>query len=69
MSELNWEAAYGIALALIEAYPDANIEDIGYEQLFNMITGLPEFNDDPDMVNDGVLDDILREWYEETHNL
>lgn len=69
MSDLNWEAAYAITLALIETYPDVDVEDVGYDQLFNLIIALPDFDDDPDMVNNGVLDDILREWYEEVHTL
>lgn len=63
---LYWEASYEIVLALMEAYPDINIETVGMEQLKTMVIDLPNFADDPDIVNDGILKDILREWYEET---
>jgi FeS assembly protein IscX len=65
MSDLTWEAPYAIALALIEKHPDVNVEDVGYEQLFTLVTALPNFVDDPDLVNQGLLDHIIREWYEE----
>ena len=62
---LMWDAPYAIALALIKNYPDLNVEDIGYEQLFELVTSLPDFTDDPELGNRGLLDDIIREWYEE----
>ncbi|MGJ3240519.1 MAG: Fe-S cluster assembly protein IscX [Anaerolineae bacterium] len=67
MSEkaLYWDASYEIVLALIEAYPTMNLDHIGLTQLNQMIISLPNFEDDPTLVNDGILNDILREWYEE----
>ena len=63
---LSWDASYEIILALMEAYPDIDVEDVGTEQLRQMILQLPNFIDDPALMYDGLLDDILREWYEET---
>jgi FeS assembly protein IscX len=70
MSEktLYWDASYEIVMALIEAYPNIDIETVGTQQLFQMIVELPNFADDPALVNDGILNDILREWYEEYTN-
>lgn len=68
VSDLTWEAPYAIALALIEAHPDLNVEDVGYVQLLELVTSLPDFADDPELVNDGLLEGILREWYEEVSN-
>jgi FeS assembly protein IscX len=67
MSEnaLYWDATYEIVMALIEAYPTIEIETVGTQQLYQMIVELPNFADDPALVNDGILNDILREWYEE----
>ena len=62
---VNWESSYEIVLGLIEAHPDADVDTIGMEQLYQWIIALPEFADDPAMVNEGILNDILREWYEE----
>jgi FeS assembly protein IscX len=70
MSEkpLYWDASYEIVMALMELYPDIEIENVGTQQLFHMIVELPNFADDPALVNDGILNDILREWYEEQTN-
>jgi FeS assembly protein IscX len=70
MSEkpLYWDASYEIVMVLMEVYPDIEIENIGTQQLFQMIVELPNFADDPALVNDGILNDILREWYEEQTN-
>lgn len=67
MSEnaLYWDASYEIVLALMEAHGNVNLDDIGTQQLFEMIVALPDFADDPALVNDGILNEILREWYEE----
>jgi FeS assembly protein IscX len=54
-------------LALIETHPELNVEDVGYAQLLELITALPDFSDDPQLANQGLLDDILREWYEEVN--
>ena len=63
---LTWDASYEIILALMEAYPNIDVESVGTEQLRQMIIKLPNFIDDPALMYDGLLNDILREWYEET---
>ena len=70
MSEnpLYWDASYEIVMTLMEIHPDIEIENVGTQQLFQMIVELPNFADDPALVNDGILNDILREWYEESTN-
>ncbi len=62
---LTWEATYEIALHLMAAHPEIELEQVGIHQLYEWILALPDFVDDPLMVNDGILNDILREWYEE----
>lgn len=70
MSEkpLYWDASYEIVLCLMEVYKDADILSIGTQQLYQMIIDLPHFADEPALVNDSILNDILREWYEESTN-
>jgi FeS assembly protein IscX len=70
MSEkpLYWDASYEIVMTLMASYPNIEVENIGTQQLFQMIIELPNFADDPALVNDGILNDILREWYEEHTN-
>jgi FeS assembly protein IscX len=62
---LYWEPTYEIVLALMETYPDFEIEHVGYKQLMDMIVALPGFADDPSIASEELLRDILREWYEE----
>lgn len=68
MSEkpLYWDASYEIVLSLMEVHSDVDVTSVGIKQLRTMIIELPNFADDPALVNDGILNDILREWYEES---
>ncbi len=66
-NRLYWESSYAIVLALMDAYPDVEIETVGIHQLREWIVGLPDFADDPALVNDDILTEILREWYEEAN--
>ncbi len=65
LNPLYWDSSYEIVLRLMELHPDADVEMVGTEQLGRWIVALPEFADDPSLVNEGILNDILREWYEE----
>ena len=62
---LYWEASYEIVLALMEHHPNADLDNLGLQQLFEWIITLPGFADDPILAHDGLLTEILREWYEE----
>ena len=65
---LYWEHSYEIVLALMDAHPeidDNTINEVGLDQLERWILELPNFADDPALANEGILQDILREWYEE----
>ncbi len=66
---LYWESTYAIALALIANYPDKNPENIGLNELEEMIESLPQFDDDPAMVTERILLDIQIIWYEEASPL
>jgi FeS assembly protein IscX len=63
---LVWEASYEIVLALMRHYPAADIEQVGLQQLHQMVVALPGFADDPALAHDALLASILREWYEES---
>lgn len=62
---LYWDASYEIVHALMDTYSDVDVDSVGTQELYRMIINLPNFADDPTLVNDGILNDILREWYEE----
>jgi FeS assembly protein IscX len=66
---LSWETTYEIVLELIHLYPDVNVDDLGTERLFQWIVTLPNFSDDPSLANEDILNEILREWYEEVNAL
>jgi FeS assembly protein IscX len=51
------------------AHPGADLSAVTLNMLYNWVIALPDFADDPQLVNDELLQDILREWYEETHPL
>lgn len=63
--DLYWDSTYEIVLALMEAYPNAELESLSLDDLNRRIIQLPDFADDPDLVNDAILKGILRDWYEE----
>lgn len=63
--KLYWDATYEIVLSLMSTYPDVEIDTIGLNQLYQYVTTLPNFADDPRIVSEEILNEILREWYEE----
>jgi FeS assembly protein IscX len=52
----------------METYPNADVDAIGLEQLHQYIIALPNFADDPGLAHEGILNEILREWYEEVNS-
>ena len=44
-----------------------DVETIGIEQLYRWVIALPDFADEPELANESILNDILREWYEEVN--
>lgn len=69
MPELYWEATYAIAMALIEHFPNHNPENVGLNELAQIVQSLPGFNDEPGLVTNQILLDIQTVWYEEATNL
>ena len=65
-TELYWDASYEIVLALMHAYPQADLDQLGLNELNQRIIALPGFADDPALVNDAILMEILRDWVEES---
>ena len=56
---------YKLQFYFTSAPRDIDIEEVGMQQLMELITALPNFADDPSIASDDLLRDILREWYEE----
>ena len=64
MDTLTWDASYAIALALQHKFPDQALEDVSLQMIFDWTLELPNFEDDPEMVNQEILAAIYQEWYE-----
>ena len=63
---LNWESIYAIALALKEAHPQVDMQNVSLQMNFNWTVALPAFEDDPALANDDILAAIYQDWFEET---
>ena len=63
-----WEASYAIAMELRRQYPEANIEEVSLQQIYDWTLVLSEFEDDPLLANDDILYAIYQDWYEEYIN-
>jgi FeS assembly protein IscX len=67
--ELYWDGPYAIARRLMADHPDVNLGQVTLQMIYNWVVALPEFKDDPRLVNDDLLAAIYLEWYEEAHPL
>ena len=64
-SSLTWEDSYAIARALAKAYPEVDLEQVSLLMIYQWTMALPDFDDEPELVNDTILTVIFQEWYEE----
>ncbi|GAB4444223.1 MAG: hypothetical protein Kow0070_07670 [Anaerolineales bacterium] len=62
---LTWESTYAIALELRRRHPQINLEEVSLRQIYEWTLQLPEFEDDPALVNDDILYAIYQDWFEE----
>lgn len=62
---MKWLDIYDIAIALEETFPEVDILGLSFPKLWNMITKLPGFQDDPQKVNEKVLEAIQQAWLQE----
>ncbi|WP_374687857.1 Fe-S cluster assembly protein IscX [Promineifilum sp.] len=63
--ELYWDSTYAIVVALMEHHPNRRPIDISLAELTALVEALPGFQDDPALVTEQFLLDILTVWYEE----
>ena len=62
---LNWEATYAVALALKDAHPQVEMENVSLMMIYRWTLDLPTFDDDPALANDDILLAIYQDWFEE----
>jgi FeS assembly protein IscX len=66
---LTWDDSYAIALALMKLHPAIDLQEVSYQMIYQWTIELPEFCDDPQLVNDGILAAIYLEWFEEANSI
>lgn len=69
MSALYWDGTYEIALRLIQFHPDADLKGVTLQNILEWTAALPDFADDPALVNDEILNAIYSDWLEEITTL
>jgi len=65
MDKFYWDDPFPIALALIEQHPNVDLTTVDWDTLHKWVTSLPQFADDKSIASVYLLEDILKEWYEE----
>ena len=69
VTELYWDGSYEIALHLMAAHPGIDLGAVSLQQVYAWTLALPQFADDPALVNDELLTAIFQEWFEEANPL
>ena len=62
---LTWYNSEDIAIQLSETFPDIDPLTVRFTDLHQWVTELPDFSDDPENSNEGILEAIQMAWYEE----
>jgi len=66
---LTWEDSYAIAQELAKANPEVDLEEVSLMNIYYWTLALSQFDDDPQLANDGILAAIYQEWFEEVNKL
>lgn len=62
---MRWTDVYDIAIALEETYPEVDILQVRFTQLWQWVQELPGFSDDAKKVNEKILEAIQMAWLDE----
>jgi|TARA_B100000965_G_scaffold381170_1_gene378376 FeS assembly protein IscX len=62
---LKWVDTLDIAIELSERYPDIDPQWINFVDLRELVQNLEEFDDDPEKVNERILESIQQNWIKE----
>jgi FeS assembly protein IscX len=66
---LYWDDSYAISLQLRKAFPDINLQEVSLRMIFDWTMQLADFDDEPELANEEILEAIYQEWYEEVNPL
>jgi FeS assembly protein IscX len=62
---LLWTDTRAIAIELCEKYPDYDVINIRFTDLWKMVQNLSDFADDPNRSNEKILEAIQMAWLDE----
>ncbi|OIP10202.1 MAG: Fe-S assembly protein IscX [Rhodocyclales bacterium CG17_big_fil_post_rev_8_21_14_2_50_68_7] len=62
---MKWTDIGEIAIALSEAHPGTDPEQVNFVDLMRWVVALPEFDDDPKHCGEKILEAIQTAWIEE----
>ena len=62
---LTWYNSEDIAIQLSETFPEIDPLTVRFTDLHQWVTELPDFKDDPENSNEGILEAIQMAWFEE----
>ena len=62
---LKWTDSREIAIALLDAHPDVDPDQVRFTDLYNWVRALPGFDDDPKHSGEKILDAIQMAWIDE----
>lgn len=63
--KLRWTDIHDIAIELEDAYPDVDVVNIRFTDLWKWVQALPDFEDDPQKSNEKILEAIQMAWLDE----
>jgi FeS assembly protein IscX len=69
VNPLYWDASFAIACRLRREHPVVDLQQVSLSQIFDWVIALPDFADEPELVNDELLMAIYQDWYEESSAL
>lgn len=53
----------------MKRHPDIDLAAVSLKMIYLWVVQLPEFQDEPELVNDEILEAIYQEWFEEANPL
>ena len=62
---MKWTDVFDIAMALVDRYPDTDPQYVNFVDLHRWVCDLEEFDDDPDLSGEKILEAIQATWIEE----
>jgi FeS assembly protein IscX len=63
--KLKWTDVQDIAIELEETYPETDVVNLRFTDLWKWVQSLPDFEDDPKKSNEKILEAIQAAWLEE----